>query len=53
MARPRGAIRESWMQIEMSRVSGDEDAAALEEALQRVLSDVRGPSRTGRRCTPW
>ena len=36
-----GAIRESWMQVEISRVGQHEDAAALEEDLQRVLSDVR------------
>ena len=41
VAAPEGAIRESWMQIEITRVSDDEDAAALEESLQRVLSDVR------------
>ncbi len=41
VAAPEGAIRESWMQIEITRVSDEDDAAALEEALQRVLSDVR------------
>ncbi|WP_208543114.1 NAD-glutamate dehydrogenase [Nocardioides euryhalodurans] len=39
---PEGdVIRESWMHIEMSRVSRNEDVAAIEEALQRVLVDVR------------
>jgi glutamate dehydrogenase len=41
VAAPEGAVRESWMQIEITRVSDEKDAAELEEALQRVLSDVR------------
>jgi glutamate dehydrogenase len=41
VAPPEGAIRESWMQIEITRVKDEEDARKLEEALQRVLSDVR------------
>ncbi|QZY28446.1 NAD-glutamate dehydrogenase [Nocardioides coralli] len=36
-----GAIRESWMQVEISRVRTAEEAQALEGALQRVLTDVR------------
>ncbi len=36
-----GSERESWMQIAVSRVSDEEDAAELEEALQRILGDVR------------
>ncbi len=39
---PEGeAVRESWMHIEVSRVSGRDGAAEIEEALQRVLGDVR------------
>jgi glutamate dehydrogenase len=36
-----GAIRESWMHIEISRLSTDEDPAELEEAVQKVLREVR------------
>ncbi len=35
------AIRESWMHVEVSRVSDRDDATDIEEALQRVLGDVR------------
>ena len=39
---PEGdSIRESWMHVEVSRVSDRDDAAEIEEALQRVLGDVR------------
>ncbi len=41
VAAPEGAVRESWMQVEVSRVTEETEAAALEEALQRVLGDVR------------
>ncbi|MFC6287897.1 NAD-glutamate dehydrogenase [Nocardioides sp. GCM10027113] len=34
-------LRESWMHIEISRVGDDEEAAEIEESLQRVLRDVR------------
>ncbi|HET7194156.1 MAG TPA: NAD-glutamate dehydrogenase, partial [Nocardioides sp.] len=34
-------LRESWMHIEIARVADDEDTAELEEALQKVLRDVR------------
>ena len=36
-----GAIRESWMHIEISRLGTDEDPAVLEEAIQKVLREVR------------
>jgi len=36
-----GAIRESWMHIEISRLGIDEDPAELEEAIQKVLREVR------------
>ena len=35
------AVRESWMHIEISRLGHDDDPAAIEEDLQRVLRDVR------------
>ncbi len=35
------AIRESWMHVEISRVTRGETAAEIEERLQRVLGDVR------------
>jgi glutamate dehydrogenase len=35
------AIRESWMHIEIDRVSDAEDPHEIESALQRVLRDVR------------
>ena len=39
---PEGdAVRESWMHVEVSRVSDRGAAAEIEEALQRVLGDVR------------
>jgi len=39
---PEGdAIRESWMHVEVSRVSDRDRAAEIEESLQRVLGDVR------------
>jgi glutamate dehydrogenase len=39
---PEGdAVRESWMHVEVSRVSDRGTAAEIEEALQRVLGDVR------------
>ncbi|MGZ5405081.1 MAG: NAD-glutamate dehydrogenase, partial [Nocardioides sp.] len=41
VAAPEGAVRESWMQVEVSRVTQQTEATALEEALQRVLGDVR------------
>ncbi len=41
VAAPEGAVRESWMQVEISRVTDEAEATALEEALQRVLGDVR------------
>ncbi|MCR6030661.1 NAD-glutamate dehydrogenase [Nocardioides sp. zg-579] len=36
-----GAVRESWMHVEIERVADDGDVAALEEDIQRVLEDVR------------
>ncbi|MGH3361981.1 MAG: NAD-glutamate dehydrogenase, partial [Nocardioides sp.] len=36
-----GAVRESWMHIEIARVADDEDTGEIEEALLRVLRDVR------------
>ncbi len=36
-----GAERESWMHIEIDRIHDHEDTGALEDALQRVLRDVR------------
>ncbi len=41
VAPPEGAVRESWMQVEISRVTDEAEATDLEEALQRVLGDVR------------
>ena len=41
VAPPEGAVRESWMQVEVSRLTTEAEATALEEALQRVLGDVR------------
>ena len=38
---PPEAVRESWMHIEIGRVVDQDEAAALEDALQRVLRDVR------------
>ncbi len=38
---PVESVRESWMHIEIGRVADDDDAAELEESLQRVLRDVR------------
>ena len=39
---PEGdAVRESWMHVEVSRVSARDAAAEMEESLQRVLGDVR------------
>ena len=35
------AVRESWMHIEISRLGADEDPHEIEEALQRVLREVR------------
>lgn len=35
------AQRESWMHIEIARVAGAEDAAEIEESLEKVLRDVR------------
>ncbi|GAA1789028.1 NAD-glutamate dehydrogenase [Nocardioides hankookensis] len=34
-------VRESWMHVEIDRIPEDEDVAALEESIQRVLRDVR------------
>lgn len=34
-------LRESWMHVEIDRVREDEDVAAIEESVQRVLRDVR------------
>jgi glutamate dehydrogenase len=34
-------VRESWMHVEIDRIPEGEDVAALEEAIQRVLRDVR------------
>ncbi len=36
-----GAVRESWMQVAVSRVSDGDEARRIEQALQRVLGDVR------------
>ncbi|MFC7492955.1 MULTISPECIES: NAD-glutamate dehydrogenase [unclassified Nocardioides] len=36
-----GVVRESWMHVEIDRVPEGDDVAAIEEALQRVLRDVR------------
>ncbi|MBC2960482.1 NAD-glutamate dehydrogenase [Nocardioides deserti] len=36
-----GAVRESWMHVEIGRVADDEDVPALEDDIQRVLGDVR------------
>ncbi len=36
-----GAIRESWMHIEISRLGADEDTGEIEESLQKVLREVR------------
>ena len=36
-----GAVRESWMHIEIARVPDDEDTGEIEEALLAVLRDVR------------
>jgi glutamate dehydrogenase len=36
-----GAVRESWMQVEIPRVGDADEARRLEAALQRVLGDVR------------
>ncbi len=35
------ALRESWMHIEIGRLNSEEDPHEIEEALQRVLRDVR------------
>ncbi|WP_343907638.1 NAD-glutamate dehydrogenase [Nocardioides aquiterrae] len=34
-------VRESWMHVEIDRLPEGEDVAAIEEAVQRVLRDVR------------
>jgi glutamate dehydrogenase len=34
-------VRESWMHVEIDRVPEGEDVAAIEDAVQRVLRDVR------------
>lgn len=34
-------VRESWMHVEIDRLAEGEDVAALEDAIQRVLRDVR------------
>ncbi|MDF1603918.1 NAD-glutamate dehydrogenase [Nocardioides sp. YIM 152315] len=39
--RDEGVVRESWMHVEIDRVPEGEDVAAIEEAVQRVLRDVR------------
>ncbi|MFC5177459.1 NAD-glutamate dehydrogenase [Nocardioides taihuensis] len=36
-----GALRESWMHVEISRVAEDEDVTQIEDDLQKVLRDVR------------
>ncbi|WP_435744785.1 NAD-glutamate dehydrogenase [Nocardioides sp. SYSU DS0663] len=36
-----GACRESWMHVEIDRVREGDDVAAIEEDVQRVLTDVR------------
>jgi glutamate dehydrogenase len=36
-----GAVRESWMQVAISRVGDGEEAQRIEQALLRVLGDVR------------
>jgi glutamate dehydrogenase len=39
---PEGAVRESWMHVEIDRMrDGDDDPTQIEEAVQRVLRDVR------------
>ena len=43
-ATPRGTgeeVRESWMHVEIDRLAEGEDVAAIEDAVQRVLRDVR------------
>nr|WP_157345839.1 NAD-glutamate dehydrogenase [Nocardioides sp. MAH-18] len=34
-------VRESWMHVEIDRIPEGEDVAAIEDAIQRVLRDVR------------
>jgi glutamate dehydrogenase len=36
-----GAVRESWMHVEISRIGHDEDVDAIAADVQRVLRDVR------------
>lgn len=36
-----GPVRESWMHVEIDRLAEGEDVAAIEDAIQRVLRDVR------------
>ncbi|MCW2814259.1 MAG: gdhB 2, partial [Nocardioides sp.] len=36
-----GAVRESWMHVEVDRLREDDDAAAIVDDVQRVLRDVR------------
>jgi len=38
---PDGAMRESWMHIQVDRIPEDEDHRGIEADLQRVLRDVR------------
>ncbi|MGB0101425.1 MAG: NAD-glutamate dehydrogenase, partial [Nocardioides sp.] len=36
-----GVVRESWMHVEIDRLAEGEDIAEMEDAIQRVLRDVR------------
>ena len=47
-----GAIRESWMHIEISRLGADEDPARSRSPSRRSCARSATPSRTGRRCAP-
>ena len=38
---PEGAVRESWMHVEIDRLRDDDDVASLVDDVQRVLGDVR------------
>ncbi|MFC4785406.1 NAD-glutamate dehydrogenase [Nocardioides sp. MAHUQ-72] len=38
---PSGAVRESWMHIEIDRIREGEDTSVIEDDVQRVLRDVR------------
>lgn len=38
---PAGAVRESWMHVEIGRIREGEDTTFIEDDIQRVLRDVR------------